>query len=64
MVSLYDVPKFPISGNDIKALGYEESKEIGYIKKKVEKWWLENGLIFSKEKCIDFLKKLPAGKRG
>ncbi len=64
LVSLYDVPKFPISGNDIKALGYEESKEIGYIKKKVEKWWLENGLIFSKEKCIDFLKKLPAGKRG
>ena len=64
-INLYDVPKFPISGNDIKAIGIKESQEVGYLKKKVEKWWLENGLIFTKEECIDFLKKkLPACKRG
>ena len=64
LIRLYDVPKFPISGNDIKALGIKESQEVGYLKKKVENWWLEKGLIFTKEECIDFLKKLPACKRG
>ena len=63
MINLYDIPKLPISGNDIKSLGLKESKDVGYLKKKVENWWLENGLIFSKEECIDFLKNLPACKR-
>ena len=62
-INLYNVPKFPISGNDIKALGHKQSQEVGYIKKKVENWWLENGLSFSKQQCIDYLKKLPTSKR-
>ena len=62
-VKSYSVPKLPLNGYDIKKLGFSEDRIIGDLKKKVEIWWIEKGLIPTKKECIIFLKSLPTCKR-
>ena len=61
-VKTYIVPKLPLNGYDIKKLGFSEDRIIGDLKKEVEMWWIEKGLIPTKKECIIFLKSLPTCK--
>ena len=42
-----DVPKFPISGNDLKRIGYVSGEELGKKLKSLEKQWLENNFVLN-----------------
>ena len=48
----YTVPKFPLSGRDVKAAGVEGGKRIGDLLRQVEAWWLDTGLTASRTDCL------------
>lgn len=45
----WDIPVFPVNGEDIKQLGLTEGKAIGAALKEAEKWWEEQGYPADKE---------------
>ena len=52
-VEKFKIPKFPISGEDLKKHGYESGEALGRKLKFLEQKWIENNFIIDK----DLLKK-------
>jgi poly(A) polymerase len=48
-VNKYKIPKFPISGDYLKELGYESGRALGKKLKSIEEQWIENNFIMDKE---------------
>ncbi|HEX3485835.1 MAG TPA: CCA tRNA nucleotidyltransferase [Micropepsaceae bacterium] len=60
LVSLADNwtrPVFPLDGNDVMALGFEEGPEIGVRLKAIERWWVERGFAPDRAALLDELKR-------
>ena len=56
--------KFPISGIDLKKIGFSEGKKIGKVLVKTKKWWVENNYTPLKKQCIKFaMRLLPTSSR-
>ena len=51
------IPKFPISGDDLKEHGYKTGHQLGERLKLLEKKWIENNFILDKEKLKETLSK-------
>ena len=51
-VNFCDIPKFPISGDDLKKYGYEKGEKLGKKLKSMEEKWIENDFILD-EKVIE-----------
>jgi tRNA nucleotidyltransferase/poly(A) polymerase len=51
--------KFPISGNDLIFIGYNNGLIIGRNIKIIEKWWLKKLCSPDRKSCLDFEKTLP-----
>ena len=47
-VNSYKIPKFPISGDDLKQHGYKSGPELGKRLKLLEKKWIESDFVFNK----------------
>ena len=47
-ISNYKIPKFPISGNDLKKYGYESGEKLGQKLKFLESKWIENEFVLDK----------------
>ena len=47
-ISNYKIPKFPISGNDLKKYGYESGEKLGQKLKFLESKWIENDFVLDK----------------
>ena len=43
------IPKFPISGNDLKKYGYVSGRELGKKLKFLEENWIENNFTLNQE---------------
>ena len=54
-VEVYKVPKFPISGDDLKKHGYESGRELGKRLKKLEAKWIEDDFVIDKRVIKKFL---------
>lgn len=48
----FEIPIFPITGNDLINIGYSQGKELGIIIKKLKSIWKENNYTMSKEDLI------------
>ena len=51
-----NIPKFPISGDYLKSIGYKTGQELGNKLKLLEKKWIENNFVLEKdtiEKSLD-----------
>ncbi len=56
--------KFPISGTDLKKVGFNEGEKIGKVLVKTKKWWVENNYTPLKKQCIEFaIRLLPTSAR-
>lgn len=55
---VWEVPSFPLSGEDVLSRGIKEGREIGSLLKAVETWWLSQDLEPSHEDCITYLLSL------
>ena len=53
-----DIPKFPISGHDLKKHGYEKGEAIGKKLKNLEEKWIESNFIIKKEELESSLKNI------
>ena len=56
-VNLYKVPKFPISGDDLKKYGYKSGQKLGLTLKSLEEKWIENNFFLDKEEVKQYLNK-------
>lgn len=49
-------PRFPLEGNDLMELGWEEGPDIGFILGTMEAWWLSEDFAPGRMKCLEKLK--------
>lgn len=49
---------FPLTGNDVKALGVGEGPHVGELLASVLKWWEDGGCLAKREECLEELKNL------
>lgn len=54
------IPRFPIDGNDIKNFGFKEGSEVGKILNYLEKIWIKQNFLSTKDDLIQKVKKLPS----
>jgi len=52
------IPKFPISGDDLKERGYKSGEELGTKLKALEKKWIDNNFALDKEVVENSLNKI------
>ena len=48
-------PVFPLSGEDVLALGLDQGPEVGLLLEKVEEWWENGGYRATRQQCLDRL---------
>lgn len=57
----WEAPVFPISGEDVKALGIETGPRVGKLLSAVEDWWIGGGFKASRDECLDQLRHAHSG---
>lgn len=53
-------PRFPLTGDDVLALGFERGPKIGELLSEVERWWMDGGFVAGREECVARLRALVA----
>ena len=48
-VKILKIPKFPITGDDLKKHGYESGQKLGAKLKSMEEQWVENNFVLDKK---------------
>jgi poly(A) polymerase len=62
--ALYDIvtafrpPRFPLTGDDVAALGLKPGPRTGQLLKAVEDWWLEGDFAAGRTACLEQLKQV------
>ena len=59
-IDKWQVPKFPINGNDIVKTGIKDGAQIGKISKLIEEWWIEGGFSADRAKCLIKINEIEA----
>jgi len=57
-IDKYNIPKFPISGHDLKKHGYEKGLELGKRLKLLEEKWVNNNFILEEQFLKKYLNKI------
>ncbi|XP_053576901.1 CCA tRNA nucleotidyltransferase 1, mitochondrial [Bombina bombina] len=52
-MEVWTLPRFPVSGHDLRRLGISSGKEIGHILQELKVRWKESGYQISKEELLD-----------
>ncbi len=47
-----DVPRFPLSGNDLMARGYKQGEALGKELDRLEQLWIESGFVMDREELL------------
>ncbi len=58
IVQNWDIPSFPVSGEDLIAQGIKPGPELGQLLDKLENWWISLKFEPSKEQCLAQLEGL------
>jgi len=53
----WDIPVFPITGDDLKSGGIPEGPEIGQLLEELEGWWVEGDFRADREACLQRLRE-------
>ena len=53
-----EIPKFPISGEDLKKYGYESGEKLGKKLQSLKEKWIENNFVLDKKTIERSLSKL------
>ncbi len=59
----YVRPVFPLTGDDVLALGVERGPRVGELLGLVERWWVEGGFAASRPECVARLRALTKTER-
>ena len=55
-VYVCEIPKFPVTGDDLKDYGYDEGELMGKKLKSLEEKWIENDFILNKKSLLKLIK--------
>jgi len=58
LINKYSIPKFPISGDDLKQYGYEKGLELGLKLKSLEAKWVNNNFILEDQFLEKYLNRI------
>ncbi|XP_054834988.1 CCA tRNA nucleotidyltransferase 1, mitochondrial [Eublepharis macularius] len=53
----WSIPTFPISGHDIRKMGFSSGKEIGTLLQQLRDQWKKSGYQMDKEELLSYIKK-------
>ena len=51
----WEIPVFPLSGQDLLDAGYPQGPELGQILKRAEQWWVNGGFEGDKEAVLKYI---------
>lgn len=54
----WDIPKFPLTGDDVKELGVGEGPNVGELLNDVEIWWMSGDFAADRRACLRKLRDL------
>ena len=57
-INICKIPKFPLSGDHLKELGYKTGQELGKKLKSLEEKWIENNFVIDKKIVEKSLSKI------
>ena len=55
IIQKWDIPEFPINGQDLKKAGIKEGPAMGALLAKVEDWWIAQDFKPSRQQCLERL---------
>lgn len=58
IVATWTPPVFPLTGDDVLALGIEPGERVGALLAQVEEWWISGGFAANRTACLDRLREL------
>ncbi len=58
LAATWDIPSFPLRGDDVKELGVSEGPEIGDLLAEVEAWWIAGDFSADRRACLRKLRDL------
>lgn len=61
IIQNWDVPNFPVNGNDLMALGMEKSPALGEALEDLENWWIAQDFKPTREAILDYFKARSGG---
>ncbi len=53
VIQNWDIPTFPISGNDLMERGIEQGESLGQTLQKIENWWISQNFKPTREACLE-----------
>ena len=63
LMETWPIPKFPLDGRDVKALGVNEGPEIGSLLKDVEQWWIDQDFVPDRNALLARLRETAKRQR-
>lgn len=58
VAAAWDIPSFPLSGDDVKDLGVGEGPDVGELLQDVEVWWMSGDFAADRRACLRKLRDL------
>lgn len=59
IIQKWDIPDFPLTGNDLMKAGIKEGPELGAALRTAEDWWIENEFRPDGQECLAHLVRKP-----
>ena len=57
IIQKWDIPTFPVDGNDLMKAGIEKGPALGAALSKLEDWWIEQEFKPDRKTCLNHLNK-------
>jgi len=64
MAASWDIPNFPLRGDDVKELGVSQGPEVGDLLQEVETWWIAGDFAADRRACLRKLRDLERQAAG
>jgi poly(A) polymerase len=64
MAASWDIPKFPLGGDDVKDLGVSQGPAVGDLLQEVEAWWIAGDFAADRRACLRELRDLERQAAG
>lgn len=61
-ISAWRRPEFPISGDDILALGVKQGPRVGQLRRSFEDWWIDQDFPEDRQTALDKLKRIASSE--
>ncbi len=58
LVQSWQIPVFPLSGDDVMQTGLPAGPEVGRILREIERWWMDQDFMPDRDACLGKLKAL------